>query len=1168
MKQLYREQSRAKSKMKIHLFGSMKVLYKEQEMSFRSDKIRGLLVYLIVHRQRPISRAKLTELLWGEQPEKQAKANLRTSLTRLRKALSPIQEGLEQELLLTDRQQVTFTQGPEQVWCDIDAFEKLIDACWRFPQREWWRRLECVKALQKLQALYTGPFLEGLDLSDTPTFGEWKTGLVEKYHQQAITALETLGNHYLALTLHEEVRKTCGHLLELESWNEEAHRLLIRSYLLTGEKRSAHRQYETCCEILREELGIEPEPSTKALGEQCTRKNRHHQEELFEGYLPREKTPFIGRKKAFRSILPRLLDPAYPILTILGPGGIGKSRLAREVARRMQEHFAEGVWFVSLIKPQAMAATEEQLKSIYLEQLCLQIARVLDYRFFGKESLVQQLLTFLQDKEILLVLDSFEHFIEKAEVLVEFIEKLPLLKILVTTRERLYLQMESVLELGGLETIEIAEQSFQSAWLELESLRLFSERAQRHAPSFQLNAQNAPEVLAICRALDGMPLAIELASSWMYRYSLSQILQNIQSNLDFLETPMRDVSKRHRSIRLLLMDSWEALTQEEKSVFSKLGVFQGDFSQDAVLQITATSSAALSRLAQCFLIKESGEERYLMHDLVRMFALEYLANSPKEKEIAHQQHAQYYLEQLKALARQLSSQQAKEASQTIRKNFSQIEAAWQWILEQQKLDELIEYSHWFEEYYYITQLAREGMMFFLSSARVLEAAEKPMGERISHILSLLYSASANMAKRLGKYQQMDEATQKALKHAANQSDEHISTRAHLERGMLLQIKGKSQEGLALVEQSERESRELPDTPQHCALRNKVLGGLSVSYLKQSILDKGLKFVEEGLALARSQKNISTEGQCLTLKARYLRDQGNLLQAKETLLQAIQQTEYIGGSFQLVLQLHLLGIILRMQGEYEEAIQQLSRGQKYTKTFGIAPIWSVITLSQAANYINLGQWEEAERCYDEVIEKAHLSEDLSALAHGFCNRYFLYVEKGDKQKLQEVESQTREWVAQSRNKRLQDDFLMYTGLGDLLQRDTQSAKKSLLLARERYHQANRTNRYIEASAELARALVMENAPQEAMQYAEEPWSSLKKKLKKGSESLQTYFSFYQVLRANQHPDAQELLEHSYQLLMKRYKKLSNRTNQKTYLAIPYHKEIVRYWEDTQGSAKKL
>jgi predicted ATPase len=319
------------------------------------------------------------------------------------------------------------------------------------------------------------------------------------------------------------------------------------------------------------------------------------------------------------------------LLTLVGTGGMGKTRLAIATAVRQFERFRAGVAYV------ALAALNSP------EYIVSAIANALSFTFAGATEPKTQLLNHLRDKQVLLVLDNMEHLPDGVGLLTEMLQVAPALKLLVTSRERLNLQGEWVFDLQGLPVPPLQPAGVVQEEVEgYSSVALFVDRAQRVRRGFALAQRNRAHIAHICRLVEGMPLGIELAAAWVHVLSCAEIAQEIERTIDFLATTRRDMPERHRSLRATFDHSWQRLTEEERRVIRRLSVFRGGSTRDAAEQVAGATLAILAALVAKSLVRHQADGRYDLHELMRQYSAEQLAEAG-EAEVAHRAHFDYYL---------------------------------------------------------------------------------------------------------------------------------------------------------------------------------------------------------------------------------------------------------------------------------------------------------------------------------------------------------------------------------------------------------------------------------------------------------------------------------------------------------------------------------------------
>ena len=381
--------------------------------------------------------------------------------------------------------------------------------------------------------------------------------------------------------------------------------------------------------------------------------------------LPGPRTSFVGRAAELDEIDRLLEDPGCRLLTLVGPGGAGKTRLALEAAARRIERYPHGVHFVPLVS----VASSEFLAPAVAESI--QFAVDGAHSGFSAQ---EQLLDYLGERSTLLVLDNFEHLVDGANLLGEIIERAPKVELLTTSRERLNVQSEWVLDVHGL---GLAENGNGGS----AALRLFVERASQVAPDFSLDNDEQIEARRICTLVEGLPLGVELAASWVSVLSCAEIANEIEQNIDFLATSMRDVPERHRSLRAAFDQSWRLLSSEQQAVLAQLSVLRGDFAREAAAAVSGADLRLLSELVSKSLVRRSDFGRYELHELLRQYAAEKLAaESSDELAAARERHARHYLGALAEHRPALVSEGVVQARDELRRELDNMRVAAEWAV--------------------------------------------------------------------------------------------------------------------------------------------------------------------------------------------------------------------------------------------------------------------------------------------------------------------------------------------------------------------------------------------------------------------------------------------------------------------------------------------------------
>ncbi|MBL8164501.1 MAG: hypothetical protein JNJ61_21105 [Anaerolineae bacterium] len=394
--------------------------------------------------------------------------------------------------------------------------------------------------------------------------------------------------------------------------------------------------------------------------------------------IPMNASPFVGRTRELADVLRLLADPACRLLTLVGPGGMGKTRLALEAARQMLDsdqqaeaanrptEFPDGAFVVAL---QPIAAPEF---------IATAIADAVHYQFYEGDEPLEQLLCFLREKALLLVLDNFEHVLDGAGLVETLLTGAPGLKVLATSRERLNLQEEWLYTVEGM---RFPRSDDDQPLEDFSAVRLFAQAARRLRPDFTLEAERGG-VRRICELVEGMPLALELAASWVRTLSCTEIADEIARGLDILETSTRNMPQRHRSMRAVLDYSWTCLPDTERAAFQRLSVFHGGFTRAAAQAVAGASLRILSALVNKSLLRHNAIGRYDLHELVRQYAREQLESVPGTQAETIARHTAFYADFMAQRWIDLRGSQQRTAIAEIEGEIENVRAAWSYAIEQ------------------------------------------------------------------------------------------------------------------------------------------------------------------------------------------------------------------------------------------------------------------------------------------------------------------------------------------------------------------------------------------------------------------------------------------------------------------------------------------------------
>ncbi|MCC6168434.1 MAG: hypothetical protein IT329_14520 [Caldilineaceae bacterium] len=619
------------ARLTLHLLGQFHATLDGRPLTaFKTDKVRALLAYLAVERGRAHRREPLGSLFWPEGPADAVRANLRQSLCRLRDALHDQDQA--HPWLLTTPETVQLDPAGDY-WVDALEFDRLLAQCNGHCHRSLAGCRACAERLAQAVALYRGEFLAGLCLKDSPEFAHWCLVHQQTLHRKVMDAL-----HHLALQ-HMQRGETAAaeaylqRQIALEPWCEPAHRQLMRLYAAGGRRGEAVAQYLCCRRALEEQLGLAPEIETTALCDSIRAGRPVTLPACRAMNVPTSTSALVGRAEELARIGEMLQNPDCRLLTLVGLGGCGKTSLARAAAAQEIGAFRDGVCFCSPVSADAGASPASALA----QALGLPVAH----------DAQTQAVQFLRRKEMLLVLDDLEDH-AAAEWIAHLLHAAPGVVILATAQRPLGIRVEWRFEVRGLAYPKPDSCAARPDLLRFPAVQLFVQCAGRARAGFALSAHDAPHIARICRQVEGLPLALELAASWAGVMACAEIADAIDAGLDFLETTWRDLPARQRSLRAGFDHNWGRLSHEEREALACLSVFRGEFGhaaaravvgalcahrcrQDAADERPRPSAGCLFRafVEQAWL-QEVAPGRYRLHGLLRRYAEEKLSRGAAE----------------------------------------------------------------------------------------------------------------------------------------------------------------------------------------------------------------------------------------------------------------------------------------------------------------------------------------------------------------------------------------------------------------------------------------------------------------------------------------------------------------------------------------------------------
>jgi predicted ATPase/DNA-binding SARP family transcriptional activator len=905
------------SHLEINVLGPLEVILGDTPVTnLESAKVRALLAYLAVESDRPHTRATLVGLLWPEYPEESARHNLRQALFNLRIMLGD--QNANPHYFLITRDAIKLNRESD-VSLDLDRFNHYFFDC---PEKLPRCIEDCATHaanLEKMVKLYRGEFLQQLNVDDSSEFEEWLVVQRENLHQRILEVHSYLAKYYELHADFQAARQHAARQLDLDPWREEAHRRMMRVLALDGQRSAALAQYDTCKRILAEELDVEPSPETRELYEQIRQGTLSADVRLLTPtavnppiLLPTQPTPFVGRQTDLHQLGQYILDPECRCLTLLGPGGIGKTRLALQVAESHMGRFAQGAAFVSLASVGSVTG------------IIPAIANAINFSFFGPGDLKAFLLENMREKQMFLILDNVEHLLINdahqeniAQIIAEILRFAPKIKLLVTSREALNLQEETIYEVQGLPYPETG----QSEKLDdFDAVTLFVQRAHRAFPNFALTYENRFDIARICRLVEGMPLAIELAATWMRILTPAEIAHEIENSLDFLNAPVRDLPERHRSMRAVFDHSWQLLPPEEQRVLSKLSVFRGGFQRQAAEQVAGATLSILSTLVNRTLIRRTTGSRYDLHELIRQYSADQLASDPVIKSATQQRHFAFYLDFAQVANQELQGRDQINWLARLEHERDNLRKALEWALE--------------------------------NDAR-FENGYEP-GLRLVAALRWFW-------RMRGYFHEGNDWLTEALQHYPfHRTGPRAS--ALLAKSLLVNALGDLSAALPLAEESVAIYRELED--QRGIAEALMIGGLTL--LWQGEASQGREQTKEALKIYRQLGDLWGEAQALYRLGSYLADYSGALEGRAMLEESATILESFDEKYLYTSVLVSLGIVDMKIGDFAAAQVRFELGlyasREIRHPWGLADVLTNL----GCLYRIKGDYSQAQAFFDEAL----------------------------------------------------------------------------------------------------------------------------------------------------------------------------------------------------------
>jgi predicted ATPase/transcriptional regulator with XRE-family HTH domain len=688
--------------------------------------------------------------------------------------------------------------------------------------------------------------------------------------------------------------------------------------------------------------------------------------------LPIPLTSFVGRGHELDAILRQLQNSHCRLLTLVGPGGVGKTRLALEVAHRIRDSFDHEVYFISLVGTSSS------------EFIIPAIANAVGFVFSGAAELKTQLFNHLRNKQILLVLDNLEHLLDGIELLDELLSCAPSVKLLTTSREQLNLRAEWVFEVHGLPVPAMTE------WNDLASnsaIALFVQRAKQVKLHFSPTPEDLSSITRICRLVDGLPLALELAGTWVRMMSVQEIVSEIERSIDFLNAPTRDIPERHRSIRAVFDHSWELLSGDEQSVLMELSVFRGGFTRAAAEEVTGTSLAILSSLADKSIIRHSISNRLDMHELLRQYAAMRLQADGKQAVAIQRKHAAYYLTLIQEREPALRSAQQKDTLLELRAEIDNLRVAWDFAVANNEHDLMRNATGGLYYFYELHQYFQEAEILYKHAAEVMRTlvenfpanADDDQRAKLEGVLGEMLTRQAFFVQRIGRTREAVDLHNHSIALLRPLKEPATLTFALVYCATLYWTMGDRDEALTYLHDGLNLTR---DMDGHW-LRAVTLCFMGVASHDEGNYEAAFNWFTESMELCNNIKDPYMTLLVSALFGRTLLAQGNLLKAQGLLSNNLQIARESDNRWATGLALEQLAGIAQSLGNHAEARRMLE--ESVALDWDVGDPWSLSRALNSLSQIALIQ-SDLPRAEESVIQAVtvaakidHKTNALEALA---------------------------------------------------------------------------------------------------------------------------------------------------------------------------------------------
>ena len=855
-----------------------------------------------------LHREQAMDLLWPKSSTQAASNSLRQVLHAARRVFDPTSNFHKGYLSLKEEHLILGPQ--EQLWVDVDAFEEAARTA---------RRIRDPAVYRAAVDLYAG------DLLPEDRYEGWAEGRREDLRQLCLALLTELAELHEGRGEYELAIEALKEATAKEPTLEEAHISLMRLYALSGSPGQALAQYERLSNTLMKELGTRPAETTRHLRDEiaagrirpappASTPAQEKPSDTGKHNLPARRTSFVGREREIVEIKRALAMTR--LLTLTGAGGTGKTRLSLEAARDLVSHYPDGVWLVELASlSEGDLVTQEVANALRVEER-------------PGELLMETLIDALARKELLLVIDNCEHLVEATAQLVDaLLDPCPHLKVMATSRATLGVAGEVDWVVPPLTLPDADGHTSVESLMRYEALRLFVDRARLRLLDFELTQENAEAVARVCRKLDGIPLAIELAAARMGVLAVDQVAQRLEVSLDVLKAASRTAAPRQQTLRATIDWSHNLLSEVEQAMFQRLSVFAGGWTLEAAEAVCCGGVIEpedvldlLGGLVDKSLVvvgaSTDGTVHYRMLEPIRQYAREKLEGSG-DIEMVQDQHAEFLLALVEEAQPELARSQQRVWVERLEGEHDNFRAALSWVLQQGETALALRFGGALWRFWFQGGHLSEGVRWLEQVLAGAEPAEATLRVKALEGMGWLTQVQGDTERAKATYEEMMELSREL-------DDKGNLATALNSLGMLAVTQGDTERATALIEENLAVLRKLEEEENAATVIKRyhalnLLGILAIS--EEGDYTRGAELFRESLALAREAEDVYRVTGSLVALQYVAVLQGNYERATELYEEALAAARELGNASVEIIPEALvnLGLAALGQADHQRAV---------------------------------------------------------------------------------------------------------------------------------------------------------------------------------------------------------------------------------------------------------